>query len=87
MHADYVANCLFCLFEILDRSNDIDLGIEVWQQAIRLTPDDQPQKSARLNNLGISLESRFGRLGNLADINKAIVAQQQVLPSHPRWSS
>ena len=53
------------------------------QQAIRLTLDSHPDKPWYLNNLGSSFQSRFGRLGDLADVDEAIKAQQQAVRLAP----
>jgi len=57
------------------------------RQAVRLTPDGHPDKPGRLNNLGISFQSRFERLSDLIDLDQSIMAQQQAvrltLDGHP----
>ncbi|CCM00051.1 uncharacterized protein FIBRA_02077 [Fibroporia radiculosa] len=51
---------------------DIDRLILVTEYVVRLTPDDHPHKASALRNFGSSLLTRFKRLGNLTDIDKAI---------------
>ena len=48
-----------------------------------LTPDGHPDKPAYLNNLGNSFQSRFERLGDIADLDEAITAQQQAVRLTP----
>ncbi|KAG8837358.1 hypothetical protein FRC18_009412 [Serendipita sp. 400] len=55
---------------------DINRRIEVEEKAVRSTPDSDPDKPSRLNNLGNSLLRRFERLGNLDDLNSAIAQNQ-----------
>jgi hypothetical protein len=51
--------------------------------AVHLTPDGHPNKPGRLNNLGISLLTRFERLGNMEDIDGAIGQQQAAVHLTP----
>ncbi|KAJ7128032.1 CHAT domain-containing protein [Mycena epipterygia] len=41
--------------------------------AVTLTLDSHPNKPSSLNNLGISLRSRFERLGDLDDLNQSVL--------------
>ena len=56
------------------------------------TPDGHPDKPLCLSNLGIALQTRFNRLGNLADIENAILSHQKAVdltpdghPNKPRY--
>jgi hypothetical protein len=51
----------------------------VKQRAVYLTPDGHPHKPGCLSNLGDSLHSRFKRLGDIANLDEAITAQQQAV--------
>ncbi|KAG8784782.1 hypothetical protein FRC12_018295 [Ceratobasidium sp. 428] len=63
-------------------------------QAVLSTPADDPNLTARLNNLGLSYQSRFEYLGDLDDLEKALEYIQQAIqiardnhPSKPKWLS
>ena len=54
--------------------------------------DEHPDKPALLDNLGMSQETRFGRLGELADLENAIFNQQKAVkltddghPNKPKY--
>ena len=59
-------------FQAKGQVADIDTAIEKLVHALELTPDGHPNKPGRLSNLGISHRTRFERLGEMADIDKAI---------------
>ncbi|KAG8859271.1 hypothetical protein FRB91_008452 [Serendipita sp. 411] len=54
---------------------DID-GVNEREQLVGLAADDDPDKSSRLYDLGTSLLTRFQRLGNVDDIDNAIMQLQ-----------
>ncbi|KZP16212.1 hypothetical protein FIBSPDRAFT_934780, partial [Athelia psychrophila] len=56
-----------------------DLEISNIQQSLALTPDGHPNKPALLSNLGESYRARFGRLGDLADLEHSIASLEQAL--------
>ncbi|KAG8817354.1 hypothetical protein FRC19_011401, partial [Serendipita sp. 401] len=66
---------------------DINKRIEMEEEAVRSTPDSDPDKPSRLSNLGSSLLSRFKRLGNVDDLDSAIAQYQAAVnltpDSHP----
>ncbi|QRV90289.1 CHAT domain protein [Ceratobasidium sp. AG-Ba] len=66
---------------------DLNESIQYGTKAVRMTPDDHPNKSSRLNTLGTSLQSRFRLLGEVVDIQDAIKYQSQavtlIADSHP----
>jgi len=62
---------------------DIENAILSNQKAVDLTPDDHPSKPGRLSDLGISLQTRFNRLGNLKDIENAISSKQKAVDLTP----
>jgi len=57
------------------------------QNAVDLTPDGHPNKPCYLSNLGNALQTRFERVGNLTDIENAILSNQNAVDltpdSHP----
>jgi hypothetical protein len=56
-------------FERLDDLDDINKSLTIFEDADQLTPDGQPDKPSRLNNLGNSLSRRFEWLGDLKGIH------------------
>ncbi|CCL99700.1 uncharacterized protein FIBRA_01721 [Fibroporia radiculosa] len=63
------------LAPVLDQGIDLaDMNrlILMHEHAVRTTPDGDPNKPFRLNNLGCSLLTRFMRLGSLEDIRRSI---------------
>ena len=48
-------------------------------EVARLTPDGRPDKPARLNNLANSLRSRFEHLGELNDLDQAILKYREAI--------
>jgi hypothetical protein len=54
-------------------------SVSVFEEAVRLTADGHPDKSSRLNNLGISLSRRFERLGDLSDMNKSVSVMEEAV--------
>ena len=47
------------------------------------TPDDHPDRRARLSNLGAALQGRFGRGGSQADLDQAITCYRQAVSATP----
>ena len=73
---------------------DISEAITILGQAIQLCPNGGQNMPAMLNNLGVSFESRFARLGDLSDLSEAISAMQRAIqlapndhPDRPSWLS
>ncbi|PVF91357.1 hypothetical protein CPB86DRAFT_878568, partial [Serendipita vermifera] len=58
-------------------------SIMLYQVAVDLAPDDHPNKADYLNGLGISLDSRFQCLGNLSDLDRAIITNQAAVNLTP----
>ncbi|KIJ35218.1 hypothetical protein M422DRAFT_84116, partial [Sphaerobolus stellatus SS14] len=74
-------------FERLRNIVDLDNAIDSLQQAVDLTPDEDPGKVAYLNSLGNCFLCRFDSLREVLDINNALAVQQQAvnltLDKHP----
>ncbi|KAJ1299264.1 hypothetical protein OPQ81_002701, partial [Rhizoctonia solani] len=66
-------------------------AIEYESRALALTPDGHPDLPSQLANLAVSLSNRFGRLGELGDLEKAIEYESRALAltpdGHPTLSS
>ena len=50
---------------------------------VESTPVDHPDRAMYLNNLGISLQSRFERTGSMDDLDRAIATKEQAVESTP----
>jgi tetratricopeptide (TPR) repeat protein len=68
------------------RSGDLDRAVAGWEQAVKLTPPDSPDRIARLNNLGAGLSSRYARTGRLEDLEAAIGFYEQAVQLAPPGS-
>jgi CHAT domain-containing protein/tetratricopeptide (TPR) repeat protein len=66
---------------------DLEVAIDSWQQAVRLTPPDSPDRASILINLGTGLSARYARGGNRSgqrgdaesDLEAAIASYQQAM--------
>jgi hypothetical protein len=52
----------------------LDQAIDLLRQSIQPVPENHPDRPMYLSNLGIGLQTRFRRTGNLADLDEAISA-------------
>jgi hypothetical protein len=63
-------------FKRFGNVGNVERAVSVLEYAVQLTPDDDPAKPGRLNNLGNSFSLRsqtpLGRVGDVADIDRAI---------------
>lgn len=74
------------LREQYNRSGDIaslDATVEAWGEALKLTPNDSPDRPAALTNAAIGLADRFSRRGDIADLNRAIQLYEDALNTLP----
>ncbi|MFL5659578.1 MAG: CHAT domain-containing protein [Ktedonobacteraceae bacterium] len=62
---------------------DLNLAVQGWLEALRLTPYDSPFRLALLSNLATGLVNRYTRTGNLADLEAAIANYQQAALTAP----
>ncbi|KAJ6548811.1 CHAT domain-containing protein [Mycena capillaripes] len=74
---------LYHRFEELGDVNDINEAVAIQKEAIGLTPDEDTNKPAMLNNLGNSLELRFQRFGGLLDLNESISTRRNAVQLTP----
>jgi CHAT domain-containing protein len=56
------------------RLTDLDRALALWQDAVRRTPADAPDRAGYLNNLGTGLRDRYTRTGRGEDLDAAIAA-------------
>jgi len=60
---------------------DLEEAITAARQAIKLTPEDYPDRARRLKNLGDKLGFRYKRTGKMEDLEEAIIATRQAVQS------
>ena len=74
------------LLQLTQRSGDLELlsaTADLWQRILTATPADHPDRAGRLSNLGVALQTRFGRTGAAADLDAAIAAGRQAVDATP----
>ncbi|MFL1376030.1 CHAT domain-containing tetratricopeptide repeat protein [Nocardiopsis protaetiae] len=60
-----------------------DAALRAWERITRLTPGEHPTAPGRLSNLGMLLATRFQRLGDFDDLDRAIAAHLDALALIP----
>lgn len=60
---------------------DVEFAIQVARRAVDMTPDDHPDRAARLVNLGTKLQYRYNHTRLRSDIEEAIRVTQRALDS------
>ena len=67
--------------------DNLNRAVEVANLAVKATPQDHPDRAARLNNLGNWLSIRFERTDSVDDLNRAVevadLAVKATLQDHP----
>ena len=57
---------------------------------MELTPEGHPDRLSRVYNLGVALQSRFERMGDVGDLDRAMKCAQQLVElsagNHPEHS-
>ena len=61
----------------------ISRTLELWRRILDALPSDYPLRATILGRLGIAFSIRFGRTGQLSDINAAIDAARAAVDSSP----
>ncbi|KAE9387510.1 TPR-like protein [Gymnopus androsaceus JB14] len=80
---DNTALQLAMSFQQSGEISQIENAVQLWKQAVELTPDGHAYKSRLLNNLGNAYQLQFNHLGELSDIESAIVALKQAIELTP----
>ncbi|KAF8554004.1 hypothetical protein OG21DRAFT_1142240 [Imleria badia] len=76
--------------ELLGDIKDIDRAVALFEDVTRLTPKDHPESRAQVQwilDLSTCLWRRFYRLGDLANLKKAVAATENVLAHTPQGPS
>ncbi|MGW0198998.1 CHAT domain-containing protein [Nonomuraea sp. NPDC003201] len=67
-----LSTCHADRFQLTGQPGDLAAGIEHAEEALRLTPEGDPEGTARASNLAFMLRSRYDRLGDADDLDRAI---------------
>jgi CHAT domain-containing protein/tetratricopeptide (TPR) repeat protein len=62
---------------------DLDAAVAVFQEAIALAPQSDPERANYLNSLGNALWDRYSRTGRVEDLEAAVAAYWQALDLTP----
>lgn len=63
--------------------SDLEQALRYAQEALAPTPDDHSNRAGRLNNLSVSLKSRYGRTGSMDDLERALSCRKEALTATP----
>ena len=74
-----LGNMLFSQFEMTDSVEDIDKTIAAYIESLALTPEDDPDRPARLSNFGDALRTRSELTGCLEDLEQAVISNQDAV--------
>jgi hypothetical protein len=66
-------------YQIAGRLTDLDRALALWQDAVRRTPADSPDRAMYLNNLGNGLSDRYARTGRIEELDAAIAAYEDAV--------
>ncbi len=65
------------------RVDDLNRALDLWEQAVKVTPPNSPDLATYLSNLGNGFGERFERTGRETDLEAAIRAFQQAVKVTP----
>ena len=81
--SNHAGRVLLRRYRAQGRVQDLDRALELWRQAVKLTPPDSPKLPGYLNNLGAGLSGRYERAGRLEDLEEAIGVYRQAVELTP----
>lgn len=67
-------------------ASDLKEAVQVGQESVNTTGEENPQRAARLGSLGDNLYERFIRTGIMIDIERAIACHQAALRHVPSFT-
>src|SRR5947207_10343309 len=62
---------------------DLNMVITIYDHIMVSMPSNHPDRSRRLNNLGVALSRRFERTGSMNDLDRAIEMNQEAVVLTP----
>ena len=81
--SNHAGRVLLRRYRAQGRVQDLDRALELWRQAVKLTPPDSPKLPGYLNNLGTGLSGRYERAGRLEDLEEAIGVYRRAVKLTP----
>ena len=81
--SNHAGRVLLRRYRAQGRVQDLDRALELWRQAVKLTPPDSPKLPGYLNNLGAGLSGRYERAGRLEDLEEAIGVYRRAVELTP----
>ncbi|KAF6793794.1 TPR domain-containing protein [Colletotrichum sojae] len=63
---------------------DLEEAATIAREAVEATPKDDPDRAARLNNLGSHLGDRYSRIGAMADLEESITITREAVEATPK---
>ncbi|NYH51401.1 hypothetical protein HNR06_000990 [Nocardiopsis arvandica] len=57
--------------------------VQVWERFLQAAPDDHPDRAWYSSNLATALQSRFTRMGDMADLDEAVTVGRQAVQATP----
>ena len=62
---------------------DLDAAIQVAREAVEATSDSPYERAAKFNNLGVMMDRRYTRTGEISYLEEAIGVARQALELNP----
>ena len=81
--SNHAGRVLLRRYRAQGRVQDLDRALELWRQAVKLTPPDSPKLPGYLNNLGAGLSGRYERAGRPEDLEEAIGVYRRAVKLTP----
>jgi tetratricopeptide (TPR) repeat protein len=81
-----LASARYARFNLSGSGEDLDAGIGLLAEAVRLPLADEAERARALNNLGVMLSERYRRAGRVEDLSDAISALEQSIGLAARTS-
>ncbi|KAJ7230314.1 CHAT domain-containing protein [Mycena pura] len=78
-HLQGLAASFIDLYRRRNNLKDLDMALELGQEAVKLTATDDPRRPWLLQSLAVSLDERYKRLYDPKDLEAAIEVKQEVL--------
>ncbi|KZV68463.1 TPR-like protein [Peniophora sp. CONT] len=78
-----LGRCLSDRYETSGSLDDLERALAARQHALRLIPEDHPDRALRLSDVAYSLQLNFERLGELDDLGLAIVMRHRAVELTP----
>jgi tetratricopeptide (TPR) repeat protein len=84
MHLEVLGSSLLRYFEITGSVQELDRGIEVFEEAVRVEPSNSADRALHLSAFGLGLCRRYERLRALRDLDGSIAALTEAVRITPK---